>query len=961
MNDPRDTDQTADVSQAPADSLDAGLAAAFGRPAHRSQSVRTNSRGGLGALPSVLLREVEGDSGHVVRPNSDAMPKPAETGDRYQLAGEIARGGMGAVLRGRDVDLGRDLAIKVLLEKYVDRPEIARRFIEEAQIGGQLQHPGVVPVYDIGRFGDRPFFTMKLVKGRTLAAILSERTGPADDQPRLLAIALQVAQTLAYAHAKGVIHRDLKPANIMVGAFGEVQVMDWGLAKVLAQGGIVDEEQASRAHQQPEVEPTVIRTARSGSAGSFGSDTEAGSLLGTPAYMPPEQANGDVVHLDRRADVFGLGAILCEILTGKPAYVGRSAEEVRRKAANGDLADARSRLDACGADAELIALTNACLSPEAIDRPKDAQAVTVALTAYLDGVQERLHRAELDKVAALARADEEIHTRRMAEAKTIEERKRRRAQLALAAAVTALFGTVGGGLWLHERQKVAALADRAARQAGTVGSITESLVDARQRIAEAWNSASFPDRMQVATDAASAAVRRADAYAASGEPTTESRVEIDNIRMSLDDLLRHTRLVADHEWAEQQLARWDDDQQGGGEVGTHVRREKAEVLRFGLDPLHAPEDQVAREIASDRLRDTLLGIFSTWQSHVTDPVTKDRLGRVIRATRLKCGGAYARWQNLLDQNDMKGLATFSASPEVIQLGPLLLGALARDLKYTAKDHSASRNLLRAAVDRYPSAIWIRVDMAMTYETMKVPEHIEAFRHWAALVTLKPDVALFHHKLGHSYSRLGADKEAIVALRKSMDLRWDQPCVELHLLLAKTGEAIPYYRKAVEQEPKSATWQYWLGTALRKKGRHAEARDAFAAAVSLAAATLALEPKLADNLQSGYRYNAACYAALAVSEGDGAVRLDEKERTRLYQQALSWLRADLDLWTKQAASGMLTDGAVVRTMQHWQQDSDLAGIRDKNALAKMPTKESEAFQKLWIDVESLLKKSQEALK
>ncbi len=131
--------------------------------------------------------------------------------------------------------------------------------------------------------------------------------------------------------------------------------MDWGLAKVLAEGGIHDEERASRAHQEPQ--ETVIRTARStGSHGTFGTDTEAGSILGTPAYMPPEQASGDIAHLDRRADVFGLGAILCEILTGKPPYLGRSSEEVRRKAANGDLADATARLDACGADAELIAL-----------------------------------------------------------------------------------------------------------------------------------------------------------------------------------------------------------------------------------------------------------------------------------------------------------------------------------------------------------------------------------------------------------------------------------------------------------------------------------------------------------------------------------------------------------------------------------------------------------------------------
>src|SRR5262249_54460219 len=159
---------------------------------------------------------------------------------------------------------------------------------------------------------------------------------------------------------------DLKPANVMVGAFGEVQVMDWGLAKVLAESGSGDENRASREQAE---EGTLIRTARSGTAGS-GRGKGNGDILGAPADMPPEQANGDVALLDRRADVFGLGGLLCETLTGKPPYVGRTAEEVRRQAANGDLADARGRLKGCGADAELVDLTLACLSPEAIDRPK---------------------------------------------------------------------------------------------------------------------------------------------------------------------------------------------------------------------------------------------------------------------------------------------------------------------------------------------------------------------------------------------------------------------------------------------------------------------------------------------------------------------------------------------------------------------------------------------------------------
>src|SRR5262245_11562751 len=221
MNEPHDPNGTAAGASVPADSLDAGLAAGFGQPPTEGpSSVLARMRDSLGDLRPVLLKEAEGESAHIIKPSSDAMPPAEVTGDRYQLQGEIARGGMGAVLRGRDIDLGRDLAVKVLLEKHVHRPEVARRFIEEAQIGGQLQHPGVVPVYDIGRFGDRPFFTMKLVKGHTLAALLGERPSPSEDRPRFLAITLQVAQAMAYAHAKGVIHRDLKPSNVMVGGFG---------------------------------------------------------------------------------------------------------------------------------------------------------------------------------------------------------------------------------------------------------------------------------------------------------------------------------------------------------------------------------------------------------------------------------------------------------------------------------------------------------------------------------------------------------------------------------------------------------------------------------------------------------------------------------------------------------------------------------------------------------------------
>ena len=223
---------------------------------------------------------------------------------------------------------------------------------------------------------------------------------PYDDLPRFLAIFEQVCQTVAYAHARRVIHRDLKPANVMVGSFGEVQVVDWGLAKVLPEGGVADEAKAI------EREETVIQTARSGPAGS-GGESQPGSVLGTPSYMAPEQARGDIDQVDERADVFGLGAILCEVLTGRPPFGGSSRNEIRARAARGDLAVALRRLDTCGADAELLGLARDCLAAEPDQRPRNASEVVRRMSAYQAGVLDRLRSAELARVEAQTRAEEE--------------------------------------------------------------------------------------------------------------------------------------------------------------------------------------------------------------------------------------------------------------------------------------------------------------------------------------------------------------------------------------------------------------------------------------------------------------------------------------------------------------------------------------------------------------------------
>jgi serine/threonine-protein kinase len=396
----------------------------------------------LGPMPRVSLFGCDVDEPTLALPLSAEVPDRGGSG-RYQLLGEIARGGMGAVLKGRDADLGRDLAVKVLLEAHRERPAMVRRFVEEAQIGGQLQHPGIVPVYELGVFDDRrPYFTMKLVRGQTLARLLDERPDSAHDRPRFLSVFEQVCQTVAYAHAHKVIHRDLKPSNVMVGAFGEVQVMDWGLAKVLSTGGADNDAMAmSATGTEAEFEPQV-RTGRSGSGADA---SRAGSVMGTASYMAPEQARGEIERLDERADVFALGAILCEILTGRPPFVGQSYTETLELAAAGETSEALVRLDDSGADPELLGIARHCLAADPLARPRDAQEVARATTAYLAGVQERLHEAELAGIEAQARA--------------VEERKRRRVVLGFSASLLTVLALGIAGVatqWRRAERHLAA-------------------------------------------------------------------------------------------------------------------------------------------------------------------------------------------------------------------------------------------------------------------------------------------------------------------------------------------------------------------------------------------------------------------------------------------------------------------------------------------------------------------------
>jgi hypothetical protein len=310
----------------------------------------------------------------------DAPQVPPDT-PRYRFEEFLARGGMAEVWRGCDTVLAREVALKVLGEPVFGDGGARSRFEEEARHVSQLEHPSIVPVYDLGELADgRPFFVMKLIHGQTLAELLAARATPEEELPRWVGVFEQVCAAVAFAHARDLIHRDLKPSNVMLGEFGEVLVMDWGIAKALA----------ARPQPAPQTPTHVLLSPAVGGSETSPGETETlpGQAKGTPAFMAPEQARGEASRVGKASDVFGLGGILCVILTGQAPYT-RAQQALAR-----DVSEALVRLDGCGADAELVGLAKACLAPMPEARPADAGEVAGRVKRYRHEVAARQAEAE---------------------------------------------------------------------------------------------------------------------------------------------------------------------------------------------------------------------------------------------------------------------------------------------------------------------------------------------------------------------------------------------------------------------------------------------------------------------------------------------------------------------------------------------------------------------------------------
>jgi serine/threonine protein kinase/tetratricopeptide (TPR) repeat protein len=268
------------------------------------------------------------------RTSSVSVGSATSDGQRFRIVRPHAKGGLGAVFVALDAELNREVALKQILDRHADDPISRHRFLLEAEVTGGLEHPGIVPIYGLGSYADgRPYYAMRFIRGDTLKEAIDRHhaDGAAGDGDRrslelrkLLRRFLDVCNAIDYAHSRGVLHRDIKPGNIVVGRHGETLVVDWGLAKATGKGESGADER------------TLVPSSASGS-----SETLPGSALGTPAYMSPEQARGDLDGLGPRSDVYSLGATLYCLLTGKPPFEGDDLGAILRGVQKGDIVPPR--------------------------------------------------------------------------------------------------------------------------------------------------------------------------------------------------------------------------------------------------------------------------------------------------------------------------------------------------------------------------------------------------------------------------------------------------------------------------------------------------------------------------------------------------------------------------------------------------------------------------------------------
>ncbi len=878
---------------------------------------------------------------------TDRLPGPADLPavPGYRVVREVARGGMGRILAAHDLALDRDVALKVLLPGAN-----ADRFVRESKITARLPHPGIPPVHALGTLADgSPFLAMKLIAGQTLADEMKTA-----DRPRLLQAFTQVCQAVGFAHSRGIIHRDLKPANIMVGAFGEVQVMDWGLAKDLSGQELADElrsAEAGAAPSEPGAGTDPSQTTDHGAqGGSTAEGTQLGQVMGTPAYMAPEQARGEPT--DARADVFALGGILCKILTGHPPFGGTSPLETIRRAAAADLGEAFARLDGCGADWELAALCWRCLSPNPEDRPANGQAVADSMTAYLNGVQERLHVAQRERAVA--------------ETKMAEQRKRQRLRLALAGVLVLLVGGAGFGAWKAQQiesaraaEQLRQSAERDRRRADTERNVSGAVQKVEALLAQTPGLTEEPEQWEAVLRAAFAGVEQAEGALKTGEAGEGLREQVRRVRARAEEAERVRKFVQ----------RLDDIATAHAELSEgdrSIRAYDAAFRDFKLHPALLSPRILAERIRAHPHAEVLAAALIEWNEQA-DLIGKPVPGLFATVKRLWSdvemipvndpGKRYAT--QIFRPQATAGAGTRKRPLRMADLSPRQIETVANRLLRKGLERDAGE-LLSAGIERHPRDFRLRMLLGYVCAArMKPPLAEHAVRNFSVAVALRPGSVAAWTNQGNALFKRGETETAKAALHKALSLNPNASLARtnlatMHAEIGEPDEALRLVNEALARDPKAAGAYYLLGNLLNRKGDKDGAEKAYRRAVELNPDDAMARGNLALLLSGKGDREAALAqltAALKAAPKDpkahvnlGALHLKYGEPARALEHLATAVELDpkyAKAWMNLGRARLQTgdkDGAVAALLKAAQLAPDDAGTRFSLAAAHAARKE-----------------------
>jgi tetratricopeptide (TPR) repeat protein/tRNA A-37 threonylcarbamoyl transferase component Bud32 len=733
-------------------------------------------------------------------PTVDAHP----VAGRYRVLRPHARGGLGEVFVALDTELNREVALKEIRAQHAQDPGSRSRFLLEAEVTGGLEHPSIVPVYGLGQYADgRPCYAMRLIRGETLKNAI-RRFHDADvpgRDPGKRSLALRgllnrfvaVCNAVAYAHSRGVIHRDIKPANVMLGKYGELLVVDWGLAKA------VGRSEATASGDEPTLRPS--------SADNLA--TQMGAAIGTPAFMAPEQALGRLDLLGPPSDIYSLGATLYDLLTGRAPFEGSDKGEVLQQVTRGAW---RPPLQVKrGTPPALNAVCSTAMSLKQEDRYATALDLAADLEHWLADEPVAAYQEPL--VARLGRWG-----------------RRHKALVSGAAAALLAAVLLGGGGWVWFQQDKAAWLAEAARIEQERG-LQVSAELARVATLRDQAREAPPERQRSLLAEALAAAERADGLLAQGGADDEVRQRVRALLTELREGERDRRMLARLE--EVRLA------------GTAVRdgrfyepardAEYAGAFRdYGIDLSRLGDAEAAAQLRARPIGMELAAALDDWATVTPQTGERARLRALAQAADPDEGRN--RLRQALAKGDLQAVKELAVSDRRVPLAAPTAVLLARALMQQ-KAFREAEAVLRQALQRYPSDFWLYHGLGWLFYHQERPQWDEAVRFWTAAVAVRGQSPGAHNNLGLALAGQGRLAEAVAAYRRALALKPDYPEAHNHLGIALAGqeklaEALAAYQRAIALRPDYPEPHHNLGLALAGQGRLAEAVAAYQRAIAL---------------------------------------------------------------------------------------------------------------------------------